>query len=337
MMKRWILFIILCLALTGCGQPSAQIVFFIYDENDTFISELMQRMSAMIPEEVTAEIRYAANSQVVQNQQIISFVGTGVELFAVNAVDRLACGAIAEKCIKSGIDVIFFNREPLEDALIASNNYYVGSDASSEGRKQALMVAELFDGENFHQSKYDKNGDGVVQIVILKGEQGHQDAERRTDSCISQLRELGYSVEILGVEVADWNRTSGYEAMRRLYENYGKQIELVFSNNDDMAMGAIDYLIEAEVFFENPLEYDQPFIIVGVDGTTVGFSAIRRGLLYGTVQNDSESQADAVMTLAAYILKGRDMKDFPYQITNNRYIYIEGDVITLRNLKDYIQ
>jgi len=125
--------------------------------------------------------------------------------------------------------------------------------------------------------------------------------------------------------------------MRRLYENYGKQIELVFSNNDDMAMGAIDYLIEAEVFFENPLEYDQPFIIVGVDGTTVGFSAIRRGLLYGTVQNDSESQADAVMTLAAYILKGRDMKDFPYQITNNRYIYIEGDVITLRNLKDYIQ
>ena len=338
MMKRLILLLIICLALTiaavGCGQPTAQIAFFIYDENDTFLSELMQKIPATAPGGTPIEIRYAANSQVVQNQQIVSLAEAGIELFVINPVDRLACGAIAEKCVKSGIDVIFFNREPMEDALNAGNSFFVGTDASGEGRKQALMVAELF-GSNFRKSPYDKNGDGRVQIVILKGEQGHQDAERRTESCIRQLWDLGYRVEILGVEVGNWSKASGYDAMKRLYENYGDQIELVFSNNDDMALGAIDYLVEAEVFFENIEEYDQPFVIVGVDGTSVGLSAIRRGLLYGTVQNDSESQADAVMALADYILEGKDMEDFPYEITNNRYIYVDGDVITLQNLIDH--
>jgi len=339
MMKKLILLLI-CLAVAaaagGCGQPATQIAFFIYDENDTFLSELMQWVPAASPNGAPIEIRYAANSQVVQNQQIVSLAEEGIDLFVINPVDRLACGAIAEKCVNSGIDVIFFNREPMEDALEAGDSYFVGTDASGEGRKQALMVGELF-GSNFRLSRYDKNGDGVIQVVILKGEQGHQDAERRTESCIRQLSELGYRVEILSVEVGNWSRASGYDAIKRLYENYGEQIELVFSNNDDMALGAIDYLVENEVFSENMQEYDQPFVIVGVDGTSVGLSAIRRGLLYGTVQNDSVSQADAVMTLADYILEGRDMEDFPYEITNNRYIYVDGDVITLQNLKDHLR
>jgi len=326
--------LISCLAAVGCGKPPAQIAFFIYDENDTFMSELMQRMSAMVPYGMQTKIEYAANSQVVQNSQIVGLLDSGAELFVINAVDRLACGSIAEKCVKSGVKVIFFNREPLEEALKAGNSYYVGTDASGEGRKQALMAAELF-GANFSKSQYDRNGDGVIQVAILKGEQGHQDAERRTDSCIRQLRDMGYKVDILSVEVADWSRQRAYEAMKRLYDGYGDQIELLFSNNDDMAMGAIDYLLETGVFAENPEKYDQPFVIIGVDGTSVGFSAIKRGLLYGTVQNDSASQANAVMELADYILNGRDMASFPYEITNDRYIYIDGDVITLRNLADY--
>ena len=338
-MKRLIvsiITIILCIVLTGCVQPPTKIAISIYDENDTFMSELTLRMSAMAQEGETVEITYASNSQVIQNQQIVNFLESGVKVVAINPVDRLACSSIAEKCVKSGVSMVFFNREPLEDVLKSSDSYYVGTDASSEGRKQAIMVAELF-GSNYKESEYDRNGDGIIQVVIIKGEQGHQDAERRTDSCLDKLREQGYRSEILGVEVADWSRSKGCEAMRRLYEEYGDNIELVFSNNDDMAIGAIDYLVEAGVFTENPEKYDQPFVIVGVDGTAVGLSAVRKGLLYGTVKNDSESQASAIMTLADYILKEKDMHDFPYIVTNDKYIYIEGDIITLRNLKDYVE
>ena len=320
--------------LHGCGARHAEIAFFIYDETDTFISEMMAKMNGLLPDGVTAEIRYAGNSQTIQNQQIIDLSETGIRLFVINAVDRLACSSIVELCVSRGIDVIFFNREPLGDAMQGGNIYYVGAAAESLGKKQADMVATLF-GNKFKNGPYDKNGDGVVQLAIIKGEQGHQDAEKRTDNCVSRLRELGFEVEVLSVEVANWNRANGYEAMKRLYALYGDEIELLFANNDDMALGAIDYLLEEGVFSPETDVRDQPFVIVGVDGTAVGLEMIGRGLLYGTVLNDSARQADAIVALSETLLRKRDLAKYPYPITNGRYIYIDGDIITLDNLMFY--
>jgi len=332
------------LPLSGCAQKGHKIAFFIYKSNDTFISELMQYMTANVPDEVAFEVRDAGNSQSVQNQQIVELIGGEFDLFVVNAVDRLACSAIIEKCKIENVPVLFFNREPPEDILIGSGIFYVGADADNQGIKQAEMVAELFTA-NFAGSEADRNGDGVVQLVILKGEQGHQDAEKRTDSCVARFKELGFEVDILGIEVADWNRRDGYEAMRRLYDQFGDSIELVFSNNDDMALGAIDFLLMREVFTakinasgslsdENPV-YDQPFVIVGVDGTAVGLDAIERGLLYGTVYNDSVKQADAILALVDYILNEKSFDDFPYAITHGYYINTDGDIITQANVTEF--
>ena len=317
--------------LTGCAHRGHRIAFFQYKSNDTFITEMMEYMTAGVSAGVTFEVRDAGNSQSVQNQQITELLAAGFDLLIINAVDRLASSSIVERCSRDGIPVIFFNREPLEDALIGNNAFYVGAAADSLGRKQAEMVAELLTS-NFPGSAFDRNGDGVVQLVILKGEQGHQDAEKRTDNCVAMLIELGFDVEVMAIEAADWNRRDAYEAMRRLYAQHGDDIELVFSNNDDMALGAIDYLLDAGVFSAGLSAAEQPFIIVGVDGTAVGIEAIAQGLLYGTVNNDSIKQADAVLTLADYILSGRSFDSFPYTIINGHYIYIDGEIITRENL-----
>jgi len=335
---RLLIIIIYCCMLlllsSSCAPSGHNIAFFIYKSNDTFISELMEYMIASVPEEVSFEVRDAGNSQSVQNQQIVELIGGDFDLFVINAVDRLACSSIIEKCAIEEIPVLFFNREPPEDILVGSGVFYVGADADNQGVKQAEMVAELFTS-NFKGSKFDKNGDGIVQLVILKGEQGHQDAEKRTDSCVARFKELGFRVETLGIEVADWNRWDGYAAMRRLYDQFGDSIELVFSNNDDMALGAIDYLLDGGIFtLENPV-YDQPFVIVGVDGTAVGRDAIRRGLLYGTVYNDSVKQADGILALVDYILNDKSFDDFPYAITQGYYINTDGDIITQTNVADF--
>ena len=325
---------LLLAAFTGCAQPKQKIAFFQYKSGDTFISEMMLYMTARVPSDVSYEVRDAGNSQSVQNQQIVELIPEGFDLFVVNAVDRLACSSIIAKCAVEMIPVIFFNREPLEDDLIGSDVFYVGADANSLGEKQAEMVAWLFT-RRFAGSQFDKNGDGVVQTVILKGEQGHQDAERRTDNCVARLKEMGFSVNVLAIEIADWNRRDGFDAMQRLYGMYGDEIELVFSNNDDMALGAIDFLLEEEIFSLDNAVNEQPFIIVGVDGTAVGLDAIEKGLLYGTVNNDSVKQSDAILTLSEYILSGKSFDDFPYEITNDHYIYIGGDIITKVNLTDF--
>ena len=333
----WVAACLLLAALTGCGQNSKKIAFFQYKGSDTFITEMMDYMTARVPHASTYEVFDAGNSQSVQNQQIVESIDKGFDLLIVNAVDRLASSSIVERCAKEKIPIIFFNREPLEGAMAGNEVFYVGAAADSLGEKQADMVAGLFT-DSFAGSVYDKNGDGIIQLVILKGEQGHQDAEKRTYNCVARMKELGFETDVLAIEVADWNRRDGYEAMRRLYAQYGDDIELVFSNNDDMALGAIDYLLEEGVFTEGSDEkgaYDQPFVIVGVDGTAVGLEAIRMNLLYGTVNNDSIKQSDAILTLADYILNERSFDDFPYAITREHYIYVDGDIITQRNLEEF--
>lgn len=323
--------IILCAVtmLSGCKKVQTKYAFFVYDGADTFISELMDYMTGHVPDNAGYAVRDAGNSQSVQNRQIVELMEDGFGVFIINAVDRLACSAIVEKCEKKGLPVIFFNREPLEGALNGSQVFYVGAAADSLGEKQADMVAELFG--DFTGTAYDRSGDGVIQLCIIKGEQGHQDAEKRTERCVNRLKELGYQVEVLATLVADWRRHDGQEAMRQLYGQFGDRIELIFANNDDMALGAIDYLTAAGIFAETPDGYGQPFVLVGVDGTKAGLEAVDKGLLYGTVNNDSAKQADAILLLARYIMDGESLENFPYPMTNGHYIYIDGDIITRNN------
>ena len=339
-MKKFMKMIGLCIALvfclSGCGKNNSTGAVFLYDAKDTFISEMTDALLSHLPGGISLDVFDAGNSQAAQNRQIVECLEDGTRLFIINAVDRLACSSIVEKC--SGIDdvnIIFFNREPLADALSGKGNiYYVGAAADSLGEKQADMVAELF-GDQFAGGEYDKNRDGIVQLVILKGEQGHQDAEKRTANCVSRMKALGFSIEVLAIEAADWNRDNAKVAMEKLYTKYGGSIELIFANNDDMALGAIDYLREQGVFAVSSDRYSQPIVVAGVDGTGVGLEAVRDGFLYGTVHNDFKKQANAVNILAEYLVQGDDISTFPYRITGEHYIYIDGDIITLENLDQY--
>jgi methyl-galactoside transport system substrate-binding protein len=218
--KATVLAVLLALfALGGCSPNINRVAFLYYDEYDTFIYELRAEVERLLPGDVASEVYFAGNSQTMQNQQIIELANAGIKLIAINAVDRLACSTIAELCVKRGIDVIFFNREPLEDAMKGDKVFYVGAAAESLGKKQADMVVQLFSG-NFSNGHYDKNKDGVIQLAIIKGEEGHKDAELRTDNCVSRLIDRGFDVEVLGIETADWNKTKGYDAMKRLYGQF---------------------------------------------------------------------------------------------------------------------
>ena len=329
-----LLFISLTALFSGCTATRPSIAFFIYDGNDTYITQMMNSMREHVSPAFDFSVHDAENSQSLQNRQITEALENGTDLLIINAVDRLACQSIVEKCDMEGVHVVFFNREPTADAMIGDHVYYVGAAADSLGKKQAEMVAALFG--SFPGSVYDKNGDGIIQLAILKGEQGHQDAEKRTEHCVSRLRELGYEVDVLALEIANWVRHDAQERMKQIYVEHNDAIELVFANNDDMALGAIDYLTEAGIFRINSGKYRQPFVLVGVDGTRVGLEAVKQKLLYGTVLNDSVSQADAILSLADFILNKKDMLSFGYPLTNGHYIYIDGEIITRNEVEQYL-
>jgi len=318
--------IVAIFVLARPSQSGPRFAFFLYDGSDTFIVELMGSISSAMPEDITYEIFDANNSQSVQNQQIVEMIDGDFDLFVINAVDRLASSSIVERLSRESIPIIFFNREPLAEALVG-NVFYVGAAADSMGKRQADIAAMYFAG---------MQGE-TIRAIILKGEHGHQDAERRTENSISRMAELGFTVDVLAIHSANWRRQDAYEVMRTLYAQFGETIDLVFSNNDDMALGAIDFLLEAGIFVEGRQPNEQPFIIIGVDGTPAGLDAIYRGLLFGTVNNDNAAQSSAILALADYIMNNRDICSFPYAITSGHFIYIDGGAITIDNVHEYIR
>jgi len=299
--------------------------FFIYDGSDTFIAEMINYIISSMPDDVTYEIFDAGNSQSIQNRQIVEFIGMDYDIFIINTVDRLASTAIVERLSRDGIPIIFFNREPMAEALIGNENvFYVGAAADVMGIQQAEIAAEFFSDA------------GYINVVVLKGEHGHQDAEKRTENSINRLRELGFNVNVLAIRSANWRRQDAYDVMRSIYSQFHGSIDLVFSNNDDMALGAIDFLLSAGIFVEGKDTHEQPFIIVSVDGTPVGLEAVYNGLIFGTVHNNISMQSSAILTLADYIVNNRNMMNFPYEIINGHFIYIDGDIITADNVLEFM-
>jgi methyl-galactoside transport system substrate-binding protein len=110
---------------------------------------------------------------------------------------------------------------------------------------------------------------------------------------------------------------------------YSDNIELLFANNDDMALGAIDYLKTISSLNSN-LPFEREFFpIIGVDGTTQAMEAIQNGTLSGTVLNDGEKQAEVIFDIIKNILDGATLPDYDsnIEITKNAY-HVLGEKIT---------
>lgn len=104
----------------------------------------------------------------------------------------------------------------------------------------------------------------------------------------------------LSYQFADWNRGQAENRMSRLIEQYGDEIELVISNNDEMALGAVAAWQKAGYDCRN-----WP-VIFGIDGLDDALGAIKTGKMKGTVYNDKEDQAMELAKLSVEIVCGKD-------------------------------
>ncbi len=304
-----VLFLILPLVY-GCkeDQPSVVILPYLY-KDDPFIQTLTDRLELKLEGNYQLTIEDSMNSQVIQNEFIEEAIHNKANLLIINPVDRLGVYPIIKRLKEENIPVIFYNREPLsQDMDLWEHAYYVGALADQSGRIQAEMVAELFLLKEDKLGVYDKNGDNKIQLIIFKGEQGHQDAEIRTSTVIQTLKGMGYTLDILATELGNWSYSTAYELMGTLLDNNMKEVELIISNNDAMALGAIDQLKQRGYFRDSnnngrlDKDDDTWIPVIGIDGIPEAVEYIKSGHLYGTVINDSVQQTEEIYKLAQYLL-----------------------------------
>ncbi|WP_044640776.1 galactose ABC transporter substrate-binding protein [Risungbinella massiliensis] len=313
------------------GNEKPQIGVAIYKFDDTFMSGVRNAITKAADGKAEVDIVDSQNAQPTQNEKVDLFITKKMNALAINPVDRTAAGVIINKAKTANIPVVFLNREPLADDMKKWDKvYYVGAKAEESGTLSGEIIAEYFKTH----PEADKNGDGVLQYVMLKGEPGHQDAELRTKASIEAVQNAGIKVEKLAEDTAMWDRVKGQEKMAAFLAAHNDKIEAVFANNDDMALGAIEAL-KAKGYFK-----DNKFLpVVGVDATAPAIQALKEGTLLGTVLNDAKNQGIATVNLATVLAKGEKptKENVGYDITDEKYIWIPYKKITKDNLNDATQ
>lgn len=328
----------------GCGgtsprkrDGSVRIGVSLYDQYDTFISELMASFNSYVDTrksegvEIATIVQDASRSQPAQNEDVAEMIENGCNVLCVNLVDRTAPTEIIDNARKNDIPVIFFNRELVEEDLMQWDKlYYVGADAFQSGTLQGEMATEYFK----EHPEADRNGDGSIQYVVLEGEAGHQDAIIRTEYSVDTMISNGILLDKVGYAIANWNRAQARSKMEQLIDGNGSSIELVLANNDDMALGAI------EAYQGRGIAAEEWPAIFGIDGTDTGLEAVTAGTMTGTIYNDKDGQARAMETLAYTLASGGSLDHMQLpdgvEMQDKKYIRLPYEKVDREKAKEYL-
>ena len=314
-----------CRADIGVGR-TLRVGVALYQQEDTFIETVTRELQRAALEtgdgqglKINLYIADGKESQATQNEQVDRFLERGYDVICVNVVDRTAAAVIIDKAQAADVPVIFFNREPVEEDLRRwQHAYYIGLPAGDAGVLQGELVLDAWQSR---RNELDRNGDGVLQYVMLEGEPGHQDALLRTEYSISTLIKAGVYTEKLASAAANWQRGQAGIRMRQWLREFGDAIEVVFANNDDMALGAIDACTEAGLG-----KSSLPFI-VGVDATPPAMEALREGTLEGTVRNDAVGLAESLISMAVS-LSSEGTPPQGMEVTDGSYVWLRYEAVT---------
>lgn len=326
-----------CLIM-GCGasesddQNEIYVGIACYDQGDIFISNLIQCFKNELNSQkgdsydVMVTVRDAVGSQKTQNDQVKEMIDEGCNILCINLVDRTDPSEIIDCAKEKNIPIIFFNREPVaEDMMQWDKLYYVGAKARQSGQMQGEIAADLI----LKDKSIDKNHDGKIQYVVLEGEMGHQDAIVRTDSSVETILAKGIKMEKLSYEIANWKRAQAQNRMEQLIRQYGNTIELVLSNNDDMALGALDsYRLMGYTKDDMPM-------MLGVDGMQEALEAVKDGRLTGTVYNDKEGQAQIMAAIVFASVSGKGLDGINFE--NLTEVYLPYQKVTIDNVDHYLE
>ena len=314
--KIFITALILALAFAGCASADGvKIGACIYRFSDAFMLRFRNAMSAESAKE-GAELVLAdsQNDQAIQDAQVDEFIVSGVNVLIINPVDRMKSQTIIDKAKAANIPVVFINREPTPEMLATYDKaYYIGAKAEESGTEAGELIAEYFKSN----PKADKNKDGKLQFVLLRGENGHQDMILRSKYSVEAVSKAGITpVEIAGA-IANWDKLQAMNIMNAFIMSIGPEnIEAVIANNDEMALGAVEALKANDYNKGYP---DMYIPVVGVDANASALDAMERGEMLGTVLNDADGQGSAAVKLAVMLAEGKDVSK---EVEDGKYIWV---------------
>lgn len=322
------------IALTvGLGSVTAsyaadnRIGVTIYKYDDNFMSLMRKEIDkeAKTLQGIELLMNDSQNAQSIQNDQVDVLLSKGVKALAINLVDPAAAPTIIGKAKPDNIPVVFFNKDPGAKAIGSYEQaYYVGTDPKESGIIQGNLIAKQWKAT----PEFDLNKDGKIQFVLLKGEPGHPDAEARTKYVIDELNKQGIQTEQLFIDTGMWDAAMAKDKVDAwLSSSKANNIEVIISNNDGMALGAL----------EATKAHGKKLPIFGVDALPEALQLIKKGELAGTVLNDGVNQGKAVVQLANNLAQGKAANEGTKWELKDRVVRIPYVGVDKDNLGEFLK
>ena len=290
--------------MEGVDVDNAKIGISIYQFTDNFMTLYRTELVRYLTEDLgfnpdNIVVQDGKNDQAEQTNQINNFITDQVDVMILNLVQSSSAPQVTDMCNEAGIHVVYINRQPDEtesdrwasDGLKAT---YIGADARQSGTFQGEEILET-------ENKGDINGDGKVSYIMVQGDPENIDAQYRTEYSIKALTDAGVEVDELLLQRGDWDQAKGQQIVQDALTQYGDDVEVVFCNNDAMALGALQAIQAAG------RTIGKDIYLVGVDALTDAVQNIVDGNFTGTVFNDYFGQAQGAANLAVKFLKGEEV------------------------------
>ena len=319
-MKKLVAILLTLIMALGCVAGLAEektefnIHVLVWKFDDTYGSSVRQGMmkwEEILEDELGVTINLtmddAQDDMGKQVEQATRIVSQKPDFVIINLADPAGGQVLVDTFTAEGIPFLFYNIPPSEETyesvVKTPGAFFVGTLPREAGDMQGEILADLWAAD---PAKIDLNGDGTVQFVEFKGVANNPEAIARTQYSEETARELGVPLEMVtDVIVADWDNGKANEAMLSTWQAH-PEIELVFANNDDMALGAIAAL-QAAGYNKNDGGVTIP--VFGVDATAAAQEAIAAKSMTGTIKQDAVGMANAVVKIAENLGLGKGTFD----------------------------
>lgn len=306
-MKRILLALAASTVLTTAAwAENIGVSMALFDDNFlTVLRNGMQDYSKTL-DGVTLQVEDAQNDVGRQLNQIQNFVASGVDAIIVNPVDTDATVAMSELAEGAGIPLVYVNREPVNVDTLPDNQAFVASNEVESGTLEMQEVCKLMEGKG--------------KILVLMGELSNQAARMRTKDVHDVIAtEECKGIEIVEEQTGNWSRTQGSDLMTN-WLSAGVEFDAVVSNNDEMAIGAIQALKAAGTDMKE-------MIVAGVDATADALAAMQAGDLDVTVFQNAAGQGQGAVDAALKLARGEAVE---------QKVYIPFELVTPANIDTYL-
>ncbi len=274
--------------------------------DDTFLTILRNSITdAAKKDGATVQIEDGGNDVGKQLSQVQNMIAQKVDAIIVNAVDTDATPKITKMVTAAKIPLVYVNRKPVDFDKLPAGVAVVASDEKQSGTLQARQVCKLLGGK----------GD----ILVLMGELSNESARART----KDIEDVIATKECSGMKIVDkregkWSRTQGQDITMNWLSS-GTKFDAIVSNNDEMAIGAINALKAAR-------KLTPKTVVAGIDATPDGLASMKSGELKVSVYQNAAGQGAQAVATALKLAKKQNV---------DRYVNVPFELVTPENMNQY--